>query len=279
MGIPEEHSQKPVRRWLRLSVVAILAAAILIILAVMQPWNAASGPQDTVVWAYDALDGLQSYRARVTVGDDTASEGTLEIAFVAPDRYHFKQAAPEETFMINSIVTDGTQYVRSGYSYPGELALITGMLSSLLTRESTLGWLRWLTDIRELGEKSIDGESLPGYIGKVDSDKWAARTQQNLEMIRFRQGSGYPTDTDIAMRVKSMRAENYEITFWIGKENFLIRQLIIHQLLTGSGGQPVRTNWLTFRYRDINEPVTIELPHDAQGNLLPGWETWPWPIR
>jgi len=61
-----------------------------------------------------------------------------------------------------------------------------------------------------------------------------------------------------------------EIEVWIGKEDYLIRQ-VKHEGQSSSGGGSLDTFSSVVKYYDFNIPIVIEPPLDAVGNLLPGW--------
>jgi len=65
--------------------------------------------------------------------------------------------------------------------------------------------------------------------------------------------------------------------FWIGKGDYIIRQYKSDKRWNDDVARP--TGSLSFmivwKYYDFNAPITINLPLDAQGNLLPGWVVVP----
>ena len=63
----------------------------------------------------------------------------------------------------------------------------------------------------------------------------------------------------------------FTIEVWIGKDDYLIRQVNIDVQFFKSDGE-VYTGSVTAEYYDFNEPIEIEPPLDADGKLLPGWQ-------
>jgi hypothetical protein len=65
---------------------------------------------------------------------------------------------------------------------------------------------------------------------------------------------------------------------WFGKDDLLIRRLDMDVKAPGTRSGPEGVNqviWSTYqtsvRYFDFDEPITIERPVDAGGNLEQGW--------
>jgi hypothetical protein len=59
------------------------------------------------------------------------------------------------------------------------------------------------------------------------------------------------------------------VDFWISKDDYLIRK--VQYVTSSQEGEVLHTK--TMIYSGFNQPITIEPPLDAEGNLLPGWYT------
>ena len=64
-----------------------------------------------------------------------------------------------------------------------------------------------------------------------------------------------------------------ELELWIGKDDYLIRQLKHDMYSSAEGAEQAEwaTTSLVQKYYDFNEPITIESPETASGELAPGW--------
>ena len=63
----------------------------------------------------------------------------------------------------------------------------------------------------------------------------------------------------------------FTIEVWIGKDDYLIRQVKHNGQVFLSNGEVGTFSFLEVYY-DFNEPIEIEPPLDADGKLLPGWQ-------
>lgn len=61
-----------------------------------------------------------------------------------------------------------------------------------------------------------------------------------------------------------------EVELWIGQGDYLLRQMQQRRGL--SDGSTTASSTHTLKYYDFNQPITIDPPLDASGQLLPGWQ-------
>lgn len=255
---------KSFRWWLRPALV-VGAAAIVLALAIIQPWSGSLEPKAVLAKTHEALENIQSYRlslfAYVTI-DGNIMPQHVEITFVAPDRYHFIMT--DDNKMQELIVIGDAQYTNGARSSLLVLAS-TARFTSFLKKETTLDLLDRLTDIQSLSDEKIDGVSCLHYLGKWDMERQIEETKRGLRKIN-------PDITEEVMEemAESIRSIDLEYELWIGKEDYLIRQMKTEQQMSAPAGEPTSIS-LTSKYFAFNEPFGIEPPLDAEGNLLPGW--------
>lgn len=244
-------SRQPV--WACRVFIAVPVAAILLTLLLLQPLVPSLGPQGVMAAAHAATAGLQSYRMSgsstcirtcIIFGEEI-SETAFEMKFAAPDRFHAKITIGGA--LLEFIVIGDKQYVREpdrddlGEGVVTEFAFVP---LDILRREWTLKLLGSLTDLERLPDEKIDGVYCFRYRGRVDE----------------------PGPMEI------------EVELWIGKDDYLIRQMKVNQ----EEGSEDNVQWGIYtsivRYYDFNAPIEIEPPKTACGELLPGWRLGDWCI-
>jgi hypothetical protein len=234
-------SNQPVRHWLHPALVAIPIVAILIALSVLQPWSSFPGTQSVFAKAVVTMEAIKSYRAISTpgiyiVGWDNTHNSKFE-EFTLPDRAHLK-------FVINGVTSE---YIFIGenlyYSTNNTLTFLLPYMpgypqSTEDARQNlmyvTLDKLRQSSDLRQLPDEVFDGVNCLHYKGNE-------------------------------------RSNPYTIELWIGKDDYLVRQ-VIEQKIPQSGTQINGSDNAVTRFYDFNVPITIEAPVTESGDLLPGWK-------
>ncbi len=264
----KDMSNRPVRRWLRPALVAIPIVAILIALLVLQPWSPFLGPQGVMAKVYAATASLQSYRATTS---NTNSEGKAlnsEGEFVFPDRFHMEITSDGETDEF--IIVGDKQYVKSGDLSRDVTITLAKSSSSILSREATLEILDSLTGLRTLPDERIEGVDCFHYMGSVDIERTIGKAKAKLDPTQ-------PRYDEALKALEQMRTIKTEVELWIGKDDYLIRQMKQDtQAPDGIGGWS--TSSTTWKYYDFNKPITIEPPLTTSGELLPGWQMVEKPI-
>jgi len=246
-------------RWRRLALVAIPIVAILIALTVLQPWSSFPGPQSVMAKAYAATEGLRSYRMSVfftsTSGGRTFEQNS-EWEFAFPNRYHGKITLDNETYEF--IIIGEKTYARDPDDASGKLSI--GVHSAFApSKEYTLEILDSLTGLQKLPDERIEGTDCLRYQGRVD-------VEQKIKELKARLD---PEEAGCEERLKgleALRTTKTEVELWIGKDDFLIRQMksIMESSVHGNAVVVVK-------FYDFNEAITIEPPVTASGELLPGW--------
>jgi outer membrane lipoprotein-sorting protein len=251
-------------RWLRPAVVA-LAAVVVLIVALVQPWSV--NPEGVIARAYSATEGLLSYRATMS---GTASEGgnlNSTIEFVFPDRFRVRLTSGGETDEF--IVVGDKQYVKSGDMSRNTIIAFSNSASSMLSKEATLKLIDSLTDIETLPDGKIKGVDSFHYKGKYDMEKQLEDQKARLTEMQSRMDAD-----DYARMMEGLEDSlnvKMEIELWIGKDDNLIRQIVQTTQYPDDEGK-LQTSSATMTFYDFNEPIVIEPPLDANGELLEGWQ-------
>ena len=266
--LPEREipSRKIFSGWRRPALIAIPIVVILVALTLIQPWNSTLGPQVVLAKTQDATASLQSYR--ISLEGTTIDPGQeanvikVEMEFVAPDLYDVKQFGDTD---MEQIFIGNTQYSNNSSPSIGS-TVMTNSLSSMLNRDYTLSLLDSLKDIKEFPKETIDGVLCLHYQGTVDYE------QQLIDSWRLQEEEGFPVSDEAKKQMleQAQSQPNTTIDFWIGKDDYLVRQMNWNISADGGGVS------MDFRFYDFNQPITIKAPLDPQGNLLPGW-TYPTP--
>lgn len=252
------------RKWWRPALM-VGAAAIVLALAIVQPWSI--NPQGVIAKAYSATEGLLSYRTSSSFTYTYKGETTIhssEWEYVAPDRGHGHLNLDSEAFEF--IIIGDKQYIREPDGASGNLFSVAVSVSgSTHSKEETLRVLDSLTKVEKLPDERIAGTNCLHLRGEVDLQRRAEKAKAGLD----------PTDSRYEEMVRSIdeqvaSGEKEEVEVWIGKEDYLIRQ-VKHEGQSPSGDGSMDTFSVVVKYYDFNKPIVIEPPLDAEGNLLPGW--------
>jgi len=255
--------KRPFQKLIRPALITVPVAAILVALLVLQPWGASLGPHSVMSKAYAATAGLQSYRmtsSTTNTFEGEVVEQTFELEFASPDRYHGKMTLNSE--MHEFIIIGGKQYNReldqSGNVYGISLS------GSILSKEDTLEILDTLTDLEKLPDEKIKGVDCLHYWGRVDIDRMVEEQMANLDPAQ----PGYEQMLEAMEQARQMKIE---IELWIGEDDYLTRQMKHDMQVPSEDAGQWNTSSSLVKYYDFNEPIQIEPPETASGELLPGW--------
>ncbi len=259
--------KRPFQRLTRPVLIAIPLVAILVALLVLQPWSVSLGPRSVMAEAYAATEGLQSYRMSstfVSFFEGETSEGTFEMEFVAPDRHRVKTTTNGD--WVEFIIIGDKQYIRD--SDPSRTTSVGVSSSSILSKEDTLKIIDSLTDLEKLPDEKIEGVDCSHYRGRVDIDRMVEEQMANLDPAQ----PGYEEMLEaMEQALEQARQMKIEVELWIGKDNYLIRQMKHDMRMPAENTGQWNTSSSMVRYYDFNEPIEIEPPVTASGELLPGW--------
>jgi hypothetical protein len=244
-----EFEKTQCRFWRRRSALALLPLAVLLIsLLVLQPWVPDTGPQAVIAKAVNAWGKVQSYRSYhspgiIIAGTDFYNNSSYG-EYVFPDKIHW----------VFTIEGHESEYIFVGnkeyYRRDDEKSFVIQFPSTPGTHapdeDDTAEELNSITGVKQLPDETMDG----------------------VICYRF-------TGTD-------SRNPNCTLDLWIGKDDYLIRQEILRPENPGAE-YSYEVNGETRYYKsytaitefyDFNEPIDIQPPLDASGNLLPGWRVY-----
>jgi hypothetical protein len=243
-----------------------LAAMVVLVVVLVQPWSV--NPEGVIAKAYAATEGLLSYRS--TMSGIASEGGNLDstIEFVFPDRFRVSLTSGGGTDEF--IVVGDKQYVKSGDMSRNTIIAFSNSASSMLSKEATLKLIDSLTDLETLPDEQIKGADCFHYQGRYDMAKQLEAQKASLAEMQSRM------DADDYERMMddleiSINRLNMEIELWIGKDDNLIRQIVQTTKYTDDEGK-LQTTSATMTFFDFNEPIIIEPPLDADGELLEGWQ-------
>ncbi len=252
-------------RWLKPAAVT-LAAVVVLVVALVQPWGGSLEPQSVLAKTYTATEGLLSYRMSGTftsTSEGKTFEQTSEWEFTAPDRWHQILTMDGREYEIISI--GDSIYVND----PADGRLTVGSWSPTVpSKEETLGILASLTDLKKLPDELIEDTDYLHYSGRVDMER-------RIDEIKSRLNPDDAGYEETLKRIEEMHGISTVVELWIGKKDYLIRKWQQETRLA----EMVKED-STRVYYDFNQPIMIEPPLTAEGKLLPGWrlqETIPLP--
>lgn len=245
--IKDMHNRS-VRRWMRPALAAIPVVIVLIVLLVLQPWG--SFPGGIIAKACATTEGLLSYRTSSSLiythnGETTINDSEGEYA--APDRYRGKFTLGNSTF---EVITIGDKNYAWRADNTTDNAWSAGTYGWPLSKEDTRSLLDSLTKIENLPDERIAG-----------ADCFHLRGEFDEEIVKSIEEQAAATEAVVEV--------------WIGKDDYLIRQVNINVQIFESDGEVGTGSYLEVYY-DFNEPIEIEPPLDADGKLLPGWQLTGW---
>ncbi len=265
------------RHWLRPALVGVPIIIALVTILSLHLSGFFISPASVIAKAYAATEKLESYRkiedAYQYLGGEFAHSYHSEFECGDSDRYHFTGSISEIIVIGNHIYSRGPYYGPQNVERYDEVTP---------TKEKTLKALELLAEIETLPDEEIDGTGCYHYRGTVDMEKWLEWSRPYREESFKNMIKRYPDfslDLEQMMKTVEEMWRHKEMTneFWIGKDDYLIRQWkdIIRTLLD----EPLPANltdWSTvvsvIKYYDFNELIVIEPPLDESGELLEGWE-------
>jgi len=240
------------RKWLRPALIIVAAAIILVIVLFTQSPNTSPTLKELTQMAETIeTPDVQSYRT-IWSGTSTnrgkTSESYQEAAFATPDRYHLK--VTEDGAVSEFIAIGDTQYIKSSEKY-------------------SLDSLDLLLDPEALPPEEINGVECFHYRGAVDMERQWEEMKESLDPSQ----PGYEDRLEkMEFELERMRQSTIDYEFWIGKEDLLIRQMKYSGQVPSEDEGQWDTSNTTVQLYDINRPIAIEAPLDAQGELLPSWQ-------
>jgi hypothetical protein len=208
---------------------------------------------------------IESYRFSLTNSTDGEITQTNNIEFAAPERYHVTETDDVGTREI--IITGEQRYFKGDF----EVFMLLQPVASYqrdISREATRKQLDMMKDIVELPEEDIKGVPCRHYRGAYDYEKQVRSMQES----RTEKGLFPLSEAEIQDMLENFRKHvgGEVINLWIGKDDYLMRQMVINNLDPAEGAAAHRS---VYEYYDFNEPIAIEAPLNAAGNLRDDWKT------
>ena len=217
--------------------------------------------EEVITQAEAASNNLNSYRIEMTVTYTenekvTHSSGLIEV--VSPDS--LRTVTEGHNGISESIRIGQTEYLLDEVSnewqvrqWPESLPIDNMVVLSV----ESLGAL---LEIVDMADEEIDGVECYHYKGRVD---WEAKIEEQKAGLDQSQ----PGYKEQLKSVELQRQWQSDSEFWIGKEDYLLRQLKQHQegvFIRDAGKETEKEEHLntnaTFRFFDFNAPIQIEPP-------------------
>ena len=257
-GERETTARKQPIRWLRPALIGVPVMAVMILLAVLQPWVPGGGGMTVMameqliekVKINTTLDGL--YSCRVTVENPiipgalreiSVLEGTFEAEFDTISNVHLTVKS-NQTGKVNEfifITTSASKDLTYYYLTDNDMSInytevINITRGGFPTKARTLDLLGHITNVQQLPDEVIDGVHCVHYKAVSEGCFYAL--------------------------------ENTLLELWIGKDDLIIRQ-ISQKFADGemSGNESI------IKYSDFNVLPDIKIPVSSDSKLLAGWET------
>jgi outer membrane lipoprotein-sorting protein len=238
-------------KWLRPIVLSLSVVAVVAMLFILQPWTGNNGYTTLLAKAKEAAENIQSYcvdssTTIVDIDNPDIEQVTTEniFEFVLPDLAHLTYSHSYNSTN-NGVVTRVEEsfeiYYDGEYQYfhskdkeslllsGGDLYYLYYGNGGTMSQEHAVAMLEFTDKQEQLDDEVIDGVTCLHYKGTA-------------------------------------KIGNTEIEMWIGKNDYLIRQ--IKQV---SQSDNYISTYVTSFY-NFNADITIDVPLDDSGNLLPGWE-------
>jgi len=221
--------------------------------------------EEVIAGAIEATDETQTYRMEIESNriEKGEAEGTsIWIEFVAPDRMRqVSRQLPENNNAEESINIGTVQYTREINSNDWHARdwederfaarnIATGMLQSFSE----------LVEVKELRDEKIDGVDCFHYMGSMN-----LKSKQEEQLASLDQSD--PHYEQQKQMYDSIEYIRDDIEFWIGKDDYLLRQYITYMEVgevrdEGEDTEEVEnySATTTCKFSNFDEPVEIEPP-------------------
>ncbi|HJX39366.1 MAG TPA: hypothetical protein VJ714_12230, partial [Anaerolineae bacterium] len=196
------------------------------------------------------VQGAASYSS-----DGETQETTWDGEFAAPDRWRVKITT--ETGMWCEATRIGEQsYVRAS-DMPDSGAAAGGAACVMGSMTEELEPLELLIDLERLADEEIEHVQCLHYRGRMDMDAFVQREEAGT-------GSQWPPEL-----LELMRRGSMEVELWVGKDDYLIRQMKRLDHMPEWDAGTAEERWIrqstVIRLYDFNEPISIEPPAADSG--------------
>jgi len=228
-------------------------------------------PEKVLAKAQTALTSVQSYRTidKAYDYDPSTKDMSLQVyqaeteTDVTGGRFHFKKEGLSIGYFHEQIGIGKQVYTRGEASVTSTVEeRQESTPSAILTQKQ----LDMLVKIEVLPDENIDGVACFHYRGTVDTEKFIQQQKARWKNI-FQETllQEFIDNVD-----KTWRSSKVTQEFWIGKDDYVIRQW--KELITDVTGEVGDSAGMEIvKYYDFNVPIVIEAPLDESGALLPEW--------
>lgn len=229
----------------------LIIGCILFLIMPLVACSKGSNLREVTIKARIATSEAQSYRVKGTTrytSDGETLETVFEGEFAAPDRFRAKGSADTDWWCEVTKIGDKS-YVRTSdeVEWGGGKSDVT---CAVLPIAEALEPLDSLIDLEQLPDEQIDGVDCFHYRGKVDLDSLVWKTWM-----------GYQHTPEF---LEVMRRASIDVELWVGKDDYLIRQMITTIRFPasepGTGEEERGTQTTIMRFYDFNKPIAIEPP-------------------
>ena len=142
------------------------------------------------------------------------------------------------------------------------------IIISMFSKSFSVNTLEQLTLPVILEDETINGYKCRHLAAVLDTEKMVEQRRQQILKI----AAEFPEETWEKMAAE-IRSLNISAEVWIGKDDYLLRQLKTVQI------QPENDDLIKIvQFLSFDEPFDIEPPLNENGDLLPGWSMYPMEI-
>jgi hypothetical protein len=235
-----------------------LAACVVALIMPLAACTSGSDLRATTTRAITSTLDAESWREQGTSSysaDGETQETTWEGEVAAPDRSRVKITTETGTWCEATRIGEQT-YVRAS-DMPESGAAVREVACVMLPITEVLEPLDLLIDLEQLPDEKIDNVQCLHYRGRMDMDAFVQREEAGT-------GSQLPPELWELMRRGSM-----EVELWVGKDDYLIRQMKRLDHMPEWEAGTAEASWIrqttVIRFYDFNEPISIEPPAEDSG--------------
>jgi hypothetical protein len=257
----EQVEKAEMKRLLPVPLILLALLVLLISTLLIGCGSSRPDPEDVIARAKDAINEVQTYRSEgmsIHTENGETTQSSEQAEFVSPDRLRtitVDEGGTEERIRIGQIeyrldAVGNNWQVRQwpeSFPFPNLAVGLAEMFDSLV-------------GLVEMPDEEIDGVDCFHYKGSIDVKARGEEEKAKLD----------PSQRDYEERMRALEIYNQwqlSFEFWVGKEDFLLRQLKQHQevvYIKDAGEDTEREEHHittgTFRLFDFNQSIQIEPP-------------------
>ena len=220
-------------------------------------------PEEVIARAIDAINEVQTYRFEMTgtmTQDGETNYVNMQGEFASPDRSHAIATFDGDTQ--EDIRIGQTEYHLASDSDSWEVREWPPTMTSARNNWALNGveTFNSLVELVELQDEKNDGVSCFHYRGNIDVEAQVEEQIANLDPT-------LPGYEEMVKSIEQLLQWEHSVEFWIGKEDYLLRQTEAYQDMTYTENagedteseERITANY-TYRFFDFDQPITIEPP-------------------